>query len=61
MFNRQCTPEIPIEEASHVLLPGHLDRPVIALLQKDGRVSNVEIARELGIAEGHGAQAAGND
>jgi DNA-binding Lrp family transcriptional regulator/CBS domain-containing protein len=30
----------------------NLDRQVIGLLQKDGRVSNVEIARELGIAEG---------
>jgi DNA-binding Lrp family transcriptional regulator/predicted transcriptional regulator len=29
-----------------------LDRQIIALLQRDGRVSNVEIARELGIAEG---------
>jgi DNA-binding Lrp family transcriptional regulator/predicted transcriptional regulator len=29
-----------------------LDRQVIALLQRDGRVSNVEMARELGIAEG---------
>jgi DNA-binding Lrp family transcriptional regulator/predicted transcriptional regulator len=29
-----------------------LDRQVIALLQRDGRMSNVEIARELGVAEG---------
>jgi DNA-binding Lrp family transcriptional regulator/CBS domain-containing protein len=29
-----------------------LDRQVIALLQRDGRTPNVEIARELGIAEG---------
>jgi DNA-binding Lrp family transcriptional regulator/predicted transcriptional regulator len=30
----------------------NLDRQVIALLQRDGRTSNVEIARELGVAEG---------
>ena len=29
-----------------------LDRQVIALLQRDGRMPNVEIARELGVAEG---------
>jgi DNA-binding Lrp family transcriptional regulator/predicted transcriptional regulator len=29
-----------------------LDRQVIALLQRDGRTPNVEIARELGVAEG---------
>ncbi|MGC8780047.1 MAG: CBS domain-containing protein [Anaerolineae bacterium] len=29
-----------------------LDRQIIALLQRDGRMTNVEIARELGIAEG---------
>jgi DNA-binding Lrp family transcriptional regulator/predicted transcriptional regulator len=29
-----------------------LDRQIIALLQRDGRTPNVEIARELGVAEG---------
>lgn len=29
-----------------------LDRQIIALLQHDGRMSNVEIARQLGVAEG---------
>jgi DNA-binding Lrp family transcriptional regulator len=29
-----------------------LDRQIIALLQRDGRMANVEIARELGVAEG---------
>jgi DNA-binding Lrp family transcriptional regulator/CBS domain-containing protein len=29
-----------------------LDRRLVAILQRDGRVSNVDIARELGIAEG---------
>lgn len=29
-----------------------LDRQIIALLQKDGRLSNVEVARTLGLAEG---------
>jgi DNA-binding Lrp family transcriptional regulator/predicted transcriptional regulator len=30
----------------------NLDRQLIGLLQRDGRVSNVDIARELGVAEG---------
>jgi len=30
----------------------NLDRQVVALLQRDGRMPNVEIARELGVAEG---------
>jgi Lrp/AsnC family transcriptional regulator for asnA, asnC and gidA len=29
-----------------------VDRQIVALLQRDGRTSNVEIARELGLAEG---------
>ncbi len=29
-----------------------VDRQIVALLQRDGRASNVEIARELGLAEG---------
>ena len=29
-----------------------VDRQIVAVLQRDGRTSNVEIARELGLAEG---------
>ena len=32
--------------------PDDFDRQIIALLQQDGRLSNVEIARTLGLAEG---------
>jgi Lrp/AsnC family transcriptional regulator, regulator for asnA, asnC and gidA len=32
--------------------PDEFDRQIIALLQRDGRLSNVEIARSLGLAEG---------
>ncbi len=33
-------------------VPDETDLRIIALLQKDGRISNVEIARDLGLAEG---------